>query len=340
MRRNNPLSAAAETSPVLDLVLPFAVPALDVRGRCVKLGPALDDILIRHAYPAPVSHLLAEAAALTVLLGSALKFEGRFQLQARTTGIVDLLVVDFDTPDSFRAMARYDAAKLAEASDVSPAALLGHGHLALTVDQGTSASRYQGVVALDGEGLEAAAEVYFRQSEQIPTTIRLAAGQTLDRGGAHIRAGGILVQFLPTSPDRMRSADLPPGDAPEGSDILIATGIGDNEDEAWREARLLTQTVEDHELIDPTLSAERLIYRLFHESDPEGFASIPLKEECRCSRERIMDMMKGFSENDRRDMVADDGRIAIACEFCSRSYVFDAETLEQELCALVQAKAE
>jgi molecular chaperone Hsp33 len=324
------VNADAAAPPVLDVVLPFAVPALDVRGRCVKLGPALDAILARHAYPAPVAHLLAEAAALAVLLGTALKFEGRFQLQARTAGIVDLLVVDVETPDSFRAMARFDKNRLAEAEDVSPAALLGQGHLALTVDQGTADSRYQGVVALEGEGLEAAAQQYFRQSEQIPTKIRLAAGQVLDKEGAHIRAGGLLVQFLPSSTDRLRNADLPPGDAPEGSAILGAEGSGE-EDDAWREARILTETVEDHELIDPTLPAERLVYRLFHESDPEAFPVMALREACRCSRPRILDMLKGFSAQDRRDMVADDGRIVIACEFCSRSYAFDAAALEAEL---------
>lgn len=350
-------STPSENPPVLDLVLPFAVPALDVRGRCVKLGPALDGILNRHAYPEPVARLLAEAAALTVLLGSALKFEGRFQLQARTTGIVDLVVVDFDTPGSFRAMARYDKARLEEArleaarleaarldeasrpeaaTILSSAVLLGEGHLALTVDQGSAATRYQGVVALEGGGLEEAAQAYFRQSEQIPTKVRLAAGQVLDRHGAHVRAGGILVQFLPSSPDRLRSVDLPPGDAPEGSDILIAgeNAFGDDaalEDDAWREARLLTQTVEDHELIDPTLSAPQLVYRLFHERGAEAYPEIPLVEECRCSRGRILGMMKGFSGEDRRDMVADDGRISIACEFCSRNYEFDPDTLEDEL---------
>jgi molecular chaperone Hsp33 len=315
---------------ILDRVLPFSVPALDVRGRCVKLGPALDDILIRHDYPAPVAHLLAEAAALTVLLGTALKFEGRFQLQAKTDGVVDLVVVDFDTPDNFRAMARFDAARLADAPDLAPAALLGTGMLALTVDQGSESSRYQGVVELAGEGFEAAAQQYFRQSEQIPTKVRLAAGQIIDRTGAHIRAGGILVQFLPTSPDRQRALDLPPGDAPEGSAILTQNN-GEDEDDLWREARLLTQTVEDHELIDPTLSAERLVYRLFHERGAEGFAQTRLVEACRCSRERILGMLRRFSPEDRRDMKADDGLISISCEFCSRSHVFEPQALEEEL---------
>jgi molecular chaperone Hsp33 len=312
-----------------DVVLPFTVPALDVRGRCVKLGPALDAILARHGYPEPVSHLIAEAAVLAVMLGSALKFEGRFQLQARTDGVVDLLVVDFDTPDRFRAMARFDAARLAQASDMTPAALLGRGHLGLTVDQGSHASRYQGIVALEGEGLEQAAQTYFRQSEQIPTLVKLASGGIMLKDGVQIRAGGMMVQFLPTSPDRLRAVDLPPGDAPEGAAIMDETEADAREDDAWREARLLAATVEPHELIDPALAPEDLVYRLFHERGAYAHAPLRLIEDCQCSRERIMGMMRRFSAEDRRDMVADDGRIGITCEFCSRRYSFDPVEVEQ-----------
>ena len=313
-----------------DVVLPFTVPALDVRGRCVKLGPALDAILARHGYPEPVSHLIAEAAVLAVMLGSALKFEGRFQLQARTDGVVDLLVVDFDTPDRFRAMARFDAARLAAADDLTPAALLGKGHLGLTVDQGSHASRYQGIVALEGEGLEQAAQTYFRQSEQIPTLVKLASGGIMLKDGVQIRAGGLMVQFLPVSPDRMRAVDLPPGDAPEGAAIMD-DAQDDAEDDSWREARLLAATAEPHELIDPSLSPQDLVYRLFHERGAYAHEPLRLVEDCQCSRERIMGMMRRFSAEDRRDMVADDGRIGITCEFCSRRYSFDPAEVEQSV---------
>ena len=127
-----------------DVSIPFAVEPLDVRGRVVRLGPSVDAILARHGYPAPVARLLGEAAALTVLLGSALKMEGRFQLQTRTNGAVDMLVVDFDTPDKLRAFARFDAQLLAEAQargGATPAALLGSGHLAFTIEQGEALSR-------------------------------------------------------------------------------------------------------------------------------------------------------------------------------------------------------
>ncbi len=305
-----------------DRVLPFAVEALDMRGRLARLGPALDAILTRHAYPEPVALLLGEAAALTVLLGTALKFDGRFQLQARTDGVVDMVVVDFDAPDRLRAFARFDAARLAdlESGDESgkqggkdcAAALLGRGHLAFTIEQGAEVARYQGVAPIEGGSLEEAAQVYFRQSEQIPTFIRLAAGQVVTPAGASWRAGGLLAQFLPHSPERRRMADLHPGDAPEGHEAAEH-----KEDESWIEAKTLAATVEDHELLDPGLSSEDLAYRLFHERGVTAFRTQYLRESCRCSDERIESMLRSFSKAERDDMIGDDGMIGVTCEFCS-----------------------
>ncbi len=153
--------------------------------------------------------------ALTVLLGSSLKIEGRFQLQTRSDGAIDMLVVDFDAPDRLRAFARFDADRVAEAAHSGE--LLGKGHLAFTIDQGNEASRYQGIVALEGQGFEEAAHQYFRQSEQIPTKVRLAVAQSVTGAGASWRAGGLMVQFLPSASERRRQVDLDPGDAPEGS---------------------------------------------------------------------------------------------------------------------------
>src|SRR5438270_12448699 len=129
---------APSAVPIDDAVLPYEVDALDVRGRLVRLGPALDEILTRHDYPAPVGKLLGEAIVLTTLLGSALKFEGRFILQAQTDGPVSFLVVDYNAPDRLRGYARYAASPLGEAKDsgthsgMHSGALLGHGHLAMT----------------------------------------------------------------------------------------------------------------------------------------------------------------------------------------------------------------
>lgn len=319
-----------------DRVLPFAVPALDVRGRVVRLGRSLDRIIERHHYPEPVSRLLAEAAALTVMLGTTLKSEGRFQLQTRSDGPVSMLVVDYNAPDTYRAMARYDSDKLAAAMDanaLSTGELLGKGHLAMTVDQGTEATRYQGIVALDGQSLEEAGHQYFRQSEQIPSRIRLGVGTVLTGEGLAWRAGGLIVQFMPNSPDRMRAADLHPGDAPEGHEILAAGDDDGISDDAWTEARSLTETIEHHELLDPLLESEQLLYRLFHERGAHVFDPVAVREACRCSRERVLGMLKGFSADDRKAMIADDGTLGVTCEFCSRRYGFDPAEVEAEIAA-------
>ncbi|GEO13986.1 Hsp33 family molecular chaperone [Microvirga aerophila] len=314
-----------------DVVLPFAVEPLDVRGRIVRLGASIDTILSRHGYPDVVARVLGEAAALTVMLGSSLKFEGRFQLQTKTDGPIEMIVVDFDAPDRLRATARFDKDKLDALSGNAPKTgdLIGSGYLAMTIDQGSDRSRYQGVVALEGQGFEEAAHQYFRQSEQIPTQVRLAVAEQFENGRHTYRAGGLMVQFLPSSPDRMRQADLAPGDIPEGhsSHDLVAP----TEDDAWVEAKSLMGTVEDHELVDPAVSSERLLYRLFHERGVRVFDGLHLHEECRCSETRIMSMMRRFSPEDRRDMVGDNGRIGVTCEFCSRFYDLDPAQVEAEI---------
>src|SRR3982075_1736311 len=232
---------APSAVPVDDAVLPFEVASLDLRGRLTRLGPALDDVLTRHDYPPAVGKLLGEAIVLTTLLGSSLKFDGRFILQTQTDGPVSFLIVDFQAPDRLRAYARFDARRLEDGLDSG--ALLGHGHLAMTIDQGGDMNRYQGLVALEGGNLEDAAHEYFLRSEQIPTRVRLAVAEEFraaSRGPSHRwRAGGLLLQFVPRAPERARVPDLDPGDAPEGVEKHVVT-----EDDAWIEGRSLAETIE------------------------------------------------------------------------------------------------
>ncbi len=316
-------SRAPAATTTDDTVMPFEVAALDLRGRVVRLGPVVDEILARHDYPQPVAKLLGEAVVLTVMLGSALKIDGRFILQTQTDGPVGLLVVDFTTPGKVRACARFGAEGVAAAVAAGKAdagALVGKGHLAMTIDQGSDTSRYQGLVALDGGSLEDAAHEYFLRSEQIPTRVRIAVAEELraENGGARHRwrAGGIMLQFLPKSPERARVADLDPGDAPAGMELPAMP-----EDDAWVQGRALLETVEDVELIDPDISSERLAYRLFHEPGVRVFKTSDVRAECSCSRESVESMLKSFSQEDRNHMVKD-GKISVTCEFCSANYVF------------------
>lgn len=313
-----------------DAVVPFAVEALDARGRAVLLGEALDKVLSRHDYPEPVARLLGEMVVLTVLLGTSLKFDGKFIVQAHTDGPVSLLVVDFVTPDRIRAYARFDAeavARAAAGSAARPEDLLGRGTLALTVDQGPHMQRYQGIVQLDGASLEDIARNYFRQSEQIPTEVRLAVGRLAERGEngrvqRSWRAGGVLAQFLPDSPERARMGDLHPGEVPEGVHIDVP-----DEDDAWAEIKALMGTIEDDELIDAAVGVHGLLYRLFHERGVRVFEAQGVHEQCTCSRRKVRAVIGSLSAGERAGAVRD-GRIEITCEFCSTVYRFAEEELE------------
>jgi molecular chaperone Hsp33 len=309
-----------------DAVLPFEIRPLGVRGRIVRLGDLIDEIIGRHDYPAPASALLAEAIALVAMLGTSLKFDGKLILQTSTDGPVDMLVADFLTPNRVRGYARValdGLARLEAADTLTPGMVLGNGHLALTIDQGPDMERYQGIVGIHECGLSDAAHDYFQQSEQIPTILRLAAGPLIGRagGGDNWRAGAIMIQHLPDdggiSPMQAKSGDNPSGEAdPEVE-----------EDDRWRKARLLLETIEDHELIDPLLSSERVLYRLFHEDGVTVYPGIKLERYCSCSKERLRGILTTMPDDDKVHMI-EDGMINVKCEFCSTAYEFEPHEID------------
>jgi len=292
--------------PEDDLILPFQAEHAEVAGRLVKLGAVVDTILSRHDYPEPVSQLLGEAVALTALLGAALKFEGKFILQASTDGPVDLLVADYQVPGSLRGYARFSSERLATLAKGAP--LLGSGHLAMTIDRGQDTERYQGVVPIEGKSLTEAADAYFHQSEQLPTFIKLAVARHYRAGHGERpwtwRAGGLLVQKLTR----------------EGGRASAREAAFTQED--WTRAKALAETVEDHELLDPMLPPDRLLYRLFHEEKVRAYRAVPLKSYCSCSEARVEELLRRFSAEDLSEMVVN-GEVSVTCEFCNRRYRFD-----------------
>jgi len=305
--------------------MPFDIKPLGVRGRVVRLGGVLDDILNRHDYPMAASAVLAEAVALVAMFGAMLKFDGKFILQTSTDGPVSMLVADFVSPDQIRGYARVDVdalERLQANGTVTAQSIIGNGHLALTVDQGEDMERYQGIVGLQDATLSDAAHGYFRQSEQIPTLLRLAAGPLVGRASQldKWRAGAIMIQHLPedggVSPMQVYSGDDPSGNGEPEVD----------EDDNWRKAKLLLETVEDHELIDPLLSSERVLYRLFHEDGVTVYPELKLRRYCSCSADRLKDILATMPDDDKAHM-ADDGKIEVKCEFCSASYRFEADEI-------------
>jgi molecular chaperone Hsp33 len=303
-----------------DLVLPFRTVKSDVIGHLVRLGPVVNSILSGHAYPDPVSHVLGEALALTAMLGSALRTRGKLILQTKTDGPLDFLVADFVSPGKLRGYANFDKsdAALAESSGRGDqGALLGAGHVAMTIDPGGGGNSYQGIVAIDHEPLVTAAHTYFRQSEQLPTFIRLAVARHYgpdSRGdpGWRWRAGGLLIQQLPREGGKREVLE---GEVHDAS-------LEEDADENWNRTRHLAATVEDHELLDPTLSPEQLLIRLFHEEGVRVVPTMPLAAECRCSRERIHAYLQHFGAAELEDMREPDGGMTVTCEFCSRKYRF------------------
>ena len=314
--RETPVRAPSSI-PVDDAVIPFEVSTLDLRGRLTRLGPALDELLVRHDYPAPVAKLLGEAIVLTTLLGSSLKFEGRFILQTQTDGPVSFLIVDFRAPAGLRAYARFDKARLGNASNSG--ALLGRGHLAMTIDQGPDMNRYQGLwhwKAATSKMRRMSISALGTDSDAGPARGRRGVASGGDGPKRGWRGGGMLLQFLPKALERARQADLHPGDAPDGGAVHTVS-----EDDAWVEGQSLIGTVEDLELIDPDLSGERLLYRLFHERGVRVFSPQALHARCSCSRDAVAAMLKSFTPEDRSGMVQD-GKVAVTCEFCNSVYEF------------------
>jgi molecular chaperone Hsp33 len=299
-----------------DLIRPFQLDGAGVRGRLVRLGPAVDEIIRRHGYPEGVSNLVGEAVALSALLAGALKFEGVFSVQAKGDGPVRALVADFASPGKLRGYAQFDRSAVQGALAAKPEGaasvprLLGGGYIAFTVDQGDDTDRYQGIVALEGATLADCAHQYFRESEQIRTAIRLAAAPVDDgRGVAAWRAGGLMIQRLP-----------------EGDPALLARGYeADREagEDDWRRAVTLLATAKDEELLDPALDPDGLLWRLYHEETVRVFDRVALDFGCRCSEARAERVLSSLSQDALADLAVD-GRFVVTCEFCSSSYAFPA----------------
>jgi len=289
----------------LDEAIGFTLPHRHARGRLVRLGPVLDEILSAHEYPAPIARILSEALTLTALLGAMLKDAGgQLTMQAQTeSGIIDLMVCDYRGGE-LRGYVRFDRDRLVGSPAVPTlAGLFGKGYLAMTFDQTATRERYQGIVPLEGASLAEAAQSFFAQSEQIPSLVRLAVDDT-----GHV-SGGLLLQHLP--------------EGEEGRDRLHTR----LDHPQWEHVRLLAETVRANELFDIDLPVETLLWRLFHEEEVRVLASVPLVRGCRCSAQHVRGIIGRFTKEERADMVDETGFISVGCEFCSRSFVIAPDDL-------------
>ena len=286
-----------------DTVLPFQLDNSDIRGRIARLDTALGGILKQHDYPPQVEALVAEMALLTALIGQTMKLRWKLQLQVQSA------------PARIRAYASYDAERL---TDGAPIDQIGEGYFAVMIDQGKGMTPYQGIAPLVAGSLSKSAEGYFAQSEQLPTRFELSFGKSTTPGAAeHWRAGGVMLQHMPkASPFAAKG---------EGSgDILKPTDLlHDDEKENWHRVNVLLDTVDDLELIGPTLEPSDVLLRLFHEEQPRVFDKQRVHFGCTCSEDRVRQSLSIYSAQDIATMTTDEGRVTADCQFCGAHYDLD-----------------
>jgi len=307
-----------------DTVLPFQLDRSDIRGRVVRLDTALDEILSQHDYPPAIERLVAEAALLTALIGPTIKLRWKLSLQIRGDGPVRLVATDYYAPEAegaparIRAYAGFDEDRLNAGAD--PFSQIGHGYFAILIDQGAGTTPYSGLTPIAGNSLSDCAQTYFAQSEQLPT--RFALG--FDKVGGSWRAGGVMLQKMPSAPPR------PAENAEATGQVLLSASdlLADEEEvEAWSRANILLESVKADELIGPEVQPTHMLVRLFHEEGPRVFDPHPVQFGCSCSPGRVRESLSIYSQKDISHMTTDAGVVTADCQFCSAHYEFDPKSL-------------
>ncbi len=308
-----------------DTVLPFQLDVSDMRGRVARLDGVLDGILKQHDYPEKVEALVAEMALLTALIGQTVSLRWKLSLQVQSKGAVRMIATDYYAPQvegepaQIRAYASFDRDRL---TDAAPFEQVGEGYFAIMIDQGEGTQPYQGITPLAGGSLSACAEAYFAQSEQLPTRFSLSFGKSTEPGvGEHWRAGGIMLQHMPKASPFAASG--------EGSgEILTASDLVDGEEgENWDRVNILLDTVEELEMIGPSVAPTDLLVRLFHEEQPRVYDAQQVQFGCTCSEDRVRQSLSIYSAQDIAKMTTEEGLVTADCQFCGAHYVLDPKTV-------------
>jgi molecular chaperone Hsp33 len=299
-------------SPYGDFVLPFDIAKAGVRGRLVRLDTASARALSAHALPEAAARVAGEAVALGALLGTALKLDGRLTIQTKGDGPLDIVAADYYGADEVRARgvrgyARLNEERFAALDDKTFPKLAGKGVMAITIEPQRGGKTYQGITELSADGIAASAETYFAQSEQLPTVIKLAAAPLFVAGNKEPqwRAGGIMLQMTPE---------------------VAKQGIETKSDD-WDRLSLLLKTVEDLELVDTSLAPETLLWRLFNQDEVRVQPPEPVVFRCDCDADRITQILKGYSTEERAGLADPDGVIRAKCEFCGKTHEITPRSL-------------
>ncbi len=311
-----------------DTVLPFQLEHCDIRGRIARLDGVLDEVLAQHAYPAPVEAMVAETALLTALIGQTIKLRWKLSIQVRGDGPLRLIATDYygpsedGEPAQIRAYASFDKDRIDPGKD--PFSQIGKGYFAILIDQGDDMKPYQGITPLAGGSLAACAETYFTQSEQLPTRFSLTYGQSQEPGeDVTWRAGGIMLQHMPKASPFVATD----GGSGEGGVLQADDLLQDDASENWTRANMLLDTVEEIELVGPSVAPTDLLVRLFHEEKPIAYDAQSVKFGCTCSEDRVRQSMSIYSAKDIEKMTLENGTLTADCQFCGAHYVMDPKTL-------------
>lgn len=311
-----------------DTVLPFQLDASDIRGRVARLDTAFEEILAQHDYPPLIESLVAEMALLTAMIGQSMKTRWKLSLQVRGDGPARLIATDYYAPTAdgepaqIRAYASYDKDTLDHSA--VPFSQIGKGYFAILIDQGEDMTPYQGITPIAGGSLASCAQTYFSQSEQLPTRFELSFGRSQVPGEAEQwRAGGMMLQHMPKASPEMS------GEGGSGEDGLVEAAdiLTDGESENWTRANALLDTVNEIELIGPTVTPADLLLRLFHEEKPRVYDPQPVKFGCTCSEDKVRQSLSIYSAKDIDYMTTDEGTVTADCQFCGSHYVFDPTSL-------------
>jgi len=311
-----------------DTVLPFQLDQSDIRGRVARLDGVLDHVLSQHDYPPVVEALVAEMALLTAMIGQTIKLRWKLSLQVRGDGPIRIIATDYYGPSAegeparVRAYASYDKDRLDMEAEGFPQ--IGSGYFAVLIDQGAGSAPYQGITPIAGGSLTSCAETYFAQSEQLPTRFQLSFGRSQKPGEPETwRAGGVMLQHMP------KASPFATGEGGSGEEGLLSAVdiLDEDETENWTRANVLLDTVDDLELIGPSVSPTEVLVRLFHEEGPRVFDPQSVKFGCSCSADRVRESLSIYSAKDIAHMTTDEGTVTADCQFCGAHYEFDPETL-------------
>ena len=299
------------TESTTDVICPFLIDSGLTRGQAVRLNETLDTIISQHHYPESIGFLIAQSALLTALLSSVIKFDGVFTLQIQSSGAVSMLATDMTSDGKMRGYARFDETAVAKAyekvqnEEASVPSFFKEGTLSFHVE--TNGQSYQGITALDKAELSDCVLEYFKQSEQIDTALKIEVASPAETGKGWSGAA-LLLQRLPI-------------------DKKISESFRSDEiDDLWETSLVLLNSVTKKEMLDAELSLEKLTYRLYHANDLHFFMPKKVEFGCRCSKDKVIKMLKSFSKQDRQEMLID-GKIKVDCQFCGKNYTLTLEDL-------------